>query len=178
MNDQKNDILLNSNFPNQNQYRNSNEIKIENELKNEIYKEIDFKQDKDIIIKKLEEKLKNSLKKQEEYKKKIESTNERLSKQNKILDLFKNNENKNNKKLKEYKDEMTKLSEEIERMNAMKEGNHKKNEDIVTRNLEVVSGSLFKLGEIIWDMRTENYVTKAENIWLEKERMKQYNGDF
>ena len=129
--------------------------------------------DKDVNIKEAEDKIKKSLENQEELKKKIDTVKERLKKQKKIVSLFKNNAEINDVKIKEFEEKIKDLNSQIEKL---KEKKDIKNTSI--GDFELVSGAMIKLGEIYWESKGENYVTKAENSLLIKKKIQHYNGDF
>ena len=98
---------------------------------------------------------------------------ERLKKQQKIVSLFKNNAEINDVKIKEFEEKIKDLNSQIEKL---KEKKDIKNTCI--GDFELVSGAMIKLGEIYWEAKGENYITKAENSLLIKQKIKHYNGDF
>ena len=78
------------------------------------------------------------------------------------------------------KSKIKELEEKIKNLNAQLE---KTKENINTsdkakKDSELVSGTMYKLGQIYWESKTENYILKSENVILQRERLKYYNGDF
>lgn len=149
----------------------------EKELRAQLDNTIKFNMDKDVNLKETEIKIKKSIEKQEELKKKIDSLNERIKKQNQLILLYKNRELLCIGKIKDYEEKIKNLNSQIEKLN---EGREKINKNIEKgkKEFDLVSGSLYKLGEIYWEAKEENYIKKAENSLLIKQKILQYNGDF
>ena len=135
--------------------------------------EINLTMEKDMNIKELQDKIKLSLKNQEELKKQIENSIEKLKKQNKIVQLYKSSDQMQKSKIKELEEKIKNLNSQLEKTNENINPSDKSKKDS-----ELVSGTMIKLGEIFWESKTENYALKAENVILQRERLKYYNGDF
>jgi chromosome segregation ATPase len=158
---------------NENYSKENKKVNTEKELREQLDNSIKCNMDKDVNIKEAEDKIKKSIENQEELKKKIEIVKERLKKQKKIISLFKNNADINDVKIKEFEEKIKDLNSQIEKL--------KEKKDITNTcigDFELVSGAMIKLGEIYWEAKGENYVTKAENSFLIKQKIQHYNGDF
>lgn len=152
----------------------------EKELKEQLDDTIKLNMNKEVNLKETEDKIKKSIQKQSELKEQINIANKMLKKQDAILQLYKKNDQINKSKIKDFEEKIKNINSQIEKL---KEGKDKTNENVNEINkgkkdLELVSGAIYKLGEIFWESKTENYVIKSENSFLIKQKIKQYNGDF
>ena len=147
----------------------------EKELRDKLDNEIRISMEKDISKKELDEKLKQNIQNEVNLKKELENLNMKSQRNNKLITLLQTNEEIARTKLKSVEEEYKNLSLKFEKILELKSKFNPNISDNSTKEFELISGAMFKLGCMFWENKTENYNKKSKDTWLDIVRLRKYN---
>ena len=148
---------------------------IEKELRDKLDNEIRISMEKDISKKELDEELKQNIKNEVNLKKELENLNMRSQRNNKLIALLQTKEEIAISKLKSVEEEYKNLSLKFEKILELKSKFNANISDNSTKEFELISGAMYKLGCVFWENKSENYNKKSKDTWLEAIRLRKYN---
>ena len=147
----------------------------EKELRDKLDNEIRISMEKDISKKELDEELKQNIKNEVNLKKELENLNMRSQRNNKLIALLQTNEEIARSKLKSVEEEYKNLSLKFEKILELKSKFNANISDNSTKEFELISGAMYKLGCVFWENKSENYNKKSKDTWLDAIRLRKYN---